>query len=452
MLRSKSFSSQGNFGTLGTSTSWNSPFPPLGSTKSVYELAGFEVFKPLEEPRNSVNRSSNPKARSLSCTTHRRPPKSINSKRYKSTASFSFCLESEDTVINSSTSGSSRSSSMASSTTLANNQRTSASTTAFSKKPRQNVSNNERPTSVASSIYNSDSEYLFDKSPVLDRYHKSLLPYQLEQIQLQQQQKDPHNQHHPHSQRVLFHENKQTPPNASRLSNQRSSVLHKHQDSISRTNFSYPKQISTKSPDEPLSPTSRQISEAHSSSTSPSSTSTSSRTYYHTAPTPTTPEPSNSPTLATFPKPINVNTNSGAKASSNDTLQASKPMKLISPTRKSCRFCGLVIRGKSFSAADSNLLHGHFHRSCFRCAKCHTKEFQGNNNQEFYILLDRPLCHMCYHSAMDSVCTGCGKGIEGMCVEESGKWHVECYKAQYGLEQGNQNSNNTKGFDIQTMI
>lgn len=110
-----------------------------------------------------------------------------------------------------------------------------------------------------------------------------------------------------------------------------------------------------------------------------------------------------------------------------------------------CRGCGDQIVGKSVSSKDGSL-SGKWHKTCFCCAECGTRNFQqglttvaaaaSTNTAEFYILKDRPLCHGCYHRENNSVCEACQGGIEGACLDlDAGpnstdklRYHVACVK------------------------
>ena len=99
-----------------------------------------------------------------------------------------------------------------------------------------------------------------------------------------------------------------------------------------------------------------------------------------------------------------------------------------------CRGCGEIILGKSVSSRDGQL-SGRWHKECFCCAKCGTRDFQRGNKEhstasvEFYILMDMPLCHQCYHEENNSVCPMCVRGIEGECLDDGiSRYHLACLR------------------------
>ncbi|KAG5356289.1 Paxillin-like protein 1 [Yarrowia sp. B02] len=95
-----------------------------------------------------------------------------------------------------------------------------------------------------------------------------------------------------------------------------------------------------------------------------------------------------------------------------------------------CRGCNQAIVGKAVSAKDS--LSGRWHRECFKCHGC-DDDFPSMEGLEFYIHDDWPYCQQCYHHTNNSICSGCGQGIEGECLEttsgEAGlllRYHTSC--------------------------
>lgn len=108
-----------------------------------------------------------------------------------------------------------------------------------------------------------------------------------------------------------------------------------------------------------------------------------------------------------------------------------------------CRGCGQAITGKSVSSRDGSLT-GRWHRACFACSGCGTRDFglplevlsqfsaggalvAPTSETEFYILDDLPYCHLCYHSVNNSVCGVCSLGIEGRCLDDgASRYHAAC--------------------------
>jgi len=88
-----------------------------------------------------------------------------------------------------------------------------------------------------------------------------------------------------------------------------------------------------------------------------------------------------------------------------------------------CRGCAQPIIGKSVKAADGRLT-GRYHKSCFVCKTCSSPFTTG----DFYVFDNDPYCEHHYHSLNDSLCTGCGRGIEGQYLETQTlqKFHPGC--------------------------
>ncbi|KAF7511815.1 hypothetical protein GJ744_003546 [Endocarpon pusillum] len=95
-----------------------------------------------------------------------------------------------------------------------------------------------------------------------------------------------------------------------------------------------------------------------------------------------------------------------------------------------CRGCSQPIMAgqKSISSKDGRL-SGRYHKQCFACHTCHGP-FE---TADFYVHDDHPFCSEHYHALNGSLCTGCGKGIEGQYLEatktngkEAEKFHPQC--------------------------
>lgn len=112
-----------------------------------------------------------------------------------------------------------------------------------------------------------------------------------------------------------------------------------------------------------------------------------------------------------------------------------------------CRGCNLEIYSKCVFSKNYNLLSGKWHKKCFCCASCGTKQFQPtrppafntvsidantSSDNEFYVLNNNPLCHKCYHMANSSLCTICATGIEGEYLDDGHyKYHLDCLTCAY---------------------
>ncbi|KAI1906151.1 hypothetical protein LOZ64_006395 [Ophidiomyces ophidiicola] len=77
-----------------------------------------------------------------------------------------------------------------------------------------------------------------------------------------------------------------------------------------------------------------------------------------------------------------------------------------------CRGCENVIVGKSVSSADGRLT-GRWHKACFVCTTC-CSPFK---TADFYVLNNNPYCAQHYHELNGSLCSSCGTGIEGPCLQ-----------------------------------
>lgn len=98
--------------------------------------------------------------------------------------------------------------------------------------------------------------------------------------------------------------------------------------------------------------------------------------------------------------------------------------------RGMCRGCSKVIVGgqKSVSSKDGQLT-GRYHKECFTCMTCN----EPFATADFYVYDDQPYCAYHYHEKNNTLCEGCGKGIEGQYLETSNvaktgakKYHPSC--------------------------
>jgi len=99
------------------------------------------------------------------------------------------------------------------------------------------------------------------------------------------------------------------------------------------------------------------------------------------------------------------------------------PIRRPTTSKRNCKGCGQVIKGKSISSADGRLT-GRYHKECFVCSTC-SEPFSSTT---FYVIKDAPYCERHYHKLNGSVCTTCDKGIEGQYLESERKekFHPGC--------------------------
>ena len=119
--------------------------------------------------------------------------------------------------------------------------------------------------------------------------------------------------------------------------------------------------------------------------------------------------------------------------------QGQQQMLKLPPTdgtgKRTCRGCSdaILLGQKSVTSADGRLT-GRYHKQCFVCTTCQS----GFATAEFYVFNDHPYCDQHYHELNDTICTGCGKGIEGQLMETSPrlsdldkaggqKYHLKCF-------------------------
>ncbi|KAK5090447.1 hypothetical protein LTS08_002651 [Lithohypha guttulata] len=100
--------------------------------------------------------------------------------------------------------------------------------------------------------------------------------------------------------------------------------------------------------------------------------------------------------------------------------------------RGTCRGCSkdILTGQKSVSSRDGRLT-GRYHKECFVCMTCK----EAFATADFYVLNDHPYCAHHYHELNDTLCEGCGLGIEGHYLETSTvsgsgakKFHPQCLK------------------------
>lgn len=105
-----------------------------------------------------------------------------------------------------------------------------------------------------------------------------------------------------------------------------------------------------------------------------------------------------------------------------------------SPGRGPCRGCNQPIDAHASGAnkavfSKTGELGGQWHRKCFSCAHLECS-VHFNKTVPCYAFSDRPYCNHHYHEVNNSLCTECGSGIEGECIENEleQKWHTSCLK------------------------
>ena len=121
-----------------------------------------------------------------------------------------------------------------------------------------------------------------------------------------------------------------------------------------------------------------------------------------------------------------------------EVLQGQQEMLKLPPCNGSgkgtCKSCSSAILSgqKSVTSADGRLT-GRYHKHCFACTRCQSRFATA----EFYVFNDQPYCHQHYHELSETICAGCGNGIEGQYMETSlrassqdavgkQKFHLEC--------------------------
>ena len=107
------------------------------------------------------------------------------------------------------------------------------------------------------------------------------------------------------------------------------------------------------------------------------------------------------------------------------------------PGRGPCRSCQRNIEvnatGKEKSVySRTGELSGQWHRGCFKCSYSGCK-VTFKKSVPCYAFNDRPYCNHHYHEVNDSLCTECGSGIEGECIENElqQKWHISCLRCEH---------------------
>lgn len=127
--------------------------------------------------------------------------------------------------------------------------------------------------------------------------------------------------------------------------------------------------------------------------------------------------------------PFSATSASSASSRSSSRNPSSRGLPSRSGTlggnRGQCRGCSQPITAgqKSISSKDGRLT-GRYHKQCFACHDCHGP-FE---TAEFYVHDDHPFCAEHYHALNGSLCSGCGKGIEGQYLEATNKKATEAEK------------------------
>lgn len=283
----------------------------------------------------------------------------------------------------------------------------------ISNRVRKSTSPSSERSSNASSIYSAGYDPLFDLSPRYDRT-KSLLPYQREQLEQDgdlasiappplEHSISQHQHQQSHSSNVLL-------GNANLIGTAAAPQFNTNPNAGTPPTSKVPPHLVSRSGS--LASTSSQASSG-----------------------PRTPDDTSTPGVT----PI-IREEKGEEENYKNSIvpQVPQPEQEDRKRRKSkkgpCRGCGVPIVGKSVSSRDGSL-SGRWHKDCFCCAGCGTRDFQKGNTHlhsaaaEFYIFADRPLCHECYHRENDSICRMCQRGIEGECLDDGiSRYHLTCLR------------------------
>lgn len=106
------------------------------------------------------------------------------------------------------------------------------------------------------------------------------------------------------------------------------------------------------------------------------------------------------------------------------------------PGQGPCRMCDQAILANAVGKEKSVFsrtgeLSGQWHRRCFTCAYADC-QIKFNKSVPCYALNDEPYCNQHYHELNGSLCTECGIGIEGECIENEllQKWHITCLNCE----------------------
>lgn len=115
-----------------------------------------------------------------------------------------------------------------------------------------------------------------------------------------------------------------------------------------------------------------------------------------------------------------------------DTIDRPRDMRPATPgaVKGRCRGCSnLILAGQKSVASADGRLTGRYHKECFVCQTCK----ETFSTADFYVHDDHPYCAHHYHVINNTLCTGCGKGIEGQYLEThdvtgggSKKFHHKC--------------------------
>ena len=132
--------------------------------------------------------------------------------------------------------------------------------------------------------------------------------------------------------------------------------------------------------------------------------------------------------------PFSMTSSSSASSRASSRNQSSRDLsnrpEKVGGSRGPCRGCSqpIVTGQKSISSKDGRLT-GRYHKKCFACHTCQ-RPFA---TADFYVHDDRPFCAEHYHALNGSLCSSCGKGIEGQYLEATDtkdkaaeKFHPQC--------------------------
>lgn len=109
--------------------------------------------------------------------------------------------------------------------------------------------------------------------------------------------------------------------------------------------------------------------------------------------------------------------------SSNTTPFPPLEFKRESVSERVCRRCNCQIDDVIVRSFDG-MLDGVYHKDCFNCTLCNARFPTG----EFYVIDGKPFCEQHYHEWHGTICTVCGRGVEGVyyVTDDPANYHISC--------------------------
>lgn len=109
--------------------------------------------------------------------------------------------------------------------------------------------------------------------------------------------------------------------------------------------------------------------------------------------------------------------------SSNTTPFPPLEFKRESASECVCRRCNGRIDDVIVRSSDG-MLDGVYHKDCFNCTMCNARFPTG----EFYVIDGKPFCEQHYHEWHGTICTVCGRGVEGVyyVTDDPANYHISC--------------------------